>query len=708
MSTADETTTFASHPGLGGTLRAALGSGLLVGLVFGLIDACVAGLNDVARPNSLGDWAGCLAASVFTYAALWCALLAVCALLFHPWLKRRPAADRFRWSLATGIGGSLFFELYWWTRQLFFYGEHSLSAPRLALTALWLVIGMGLGLVIANYAMRLSPKVHSGLRVFAILACVGGATFIQLEDRRSADRGKITENNRDLPNVLLIVVDALRADMLGCYGNVEVRTPRIDELASRGVMFDKCYAQAPYTWTSFGSILTGKYPRRHGLVYQEAGRRMQQTNTTLPYHLKTAETESGGHLHDHDYSGGTFLTGALSHGTGLMRGFDVYTEMMMGHDLVQIGNAWSVFKSELLFSIFKNKLQQRVDSSLVVTMANDWVRKNRDKRWVAMVHLYSTHTPYDPPKEFLDLYADPDYDGPLENFYSHHRIALESGAPATEADLRQIAALYKGGVTQADFMIGQLVDELERLGVLQDTLVIVTSDHGESLGELHGEGTGSRALWEHNHMVETNLRIPLVMSNSYLLPHGVKVDALVETVDLLPTICDLLGLQLPELEDERYDVIDGRSLVPLIQGDRTFLRDYSFAENPQFLSIFDGRWRLVVERRALDATDPRAAVFAEDAYSRLFDLHKDAGENRNLFRDASGQARRLLDALLEWNKGMPLPISVMKLDDRSKQQAEQLESLGYTDGGIIDRDDDPVDEPDNQPAVDREAGSAPE
>ncbi|MCB9904171.1 MAG: sulfatase [Planctomycetes bacterium] len=675
-----------SAAGFGGTLRAALGAGLLVGLIFGLADGVVAGTNHVARPTTLVAWAGCLAASVFTYAVLWTALLGACGVLFHPWIKPRAVAERFRWLLATGLGGGLFLELYWWTRPIFFFGEHSLSPKRLAVAAVLLVVGLGLGVLCAMWLTKLSPALHARLRWLAILVCVGGFVFIQAEERKSAERGRITDSNRELPNVLLIVVDALRADMLGCYGNTQVKTPNIDELAARGVRFDSCYAQAPYTWTSFGSILTGKYPRRHGLVYQQAGRRMQQSNTTLPYHLKTAEVEGGGHLHDDDFSGGTFLTGALSHGTGLMRGFDVYTEMMMGHDLVQIGNAWSVFKSELLFSIIKNKLQQRVDSSLVVTMANDWMRDNRDKRWVAMVHLYSTHTPYDPPKEFLDLYADPDYDGPLRNFYSHHRIALEQGHEASEADLRQIAALYKGGVTQADHMIGELVDQLSELGILEDTLVIVTSDHGESLGEIHGEGEHSRALWEHNHMVETNLRIPLIMSNSYLLPHGVVVDGLAETVDLLPTICDLFGLKLPELEDRQYDLVDGRSLVPLIEGSAERLREYSFAENPQFLSIFDGRWRLVVERKALLLADQRAAVFADGAYTRLFDLRTDPGETKNRFREEPAEADRLLNALLSWNQGMPLAISVMEMDARSREQAEVLNKLGYTGGGITDED----------------------
>jgi arylsulfatase A-like enzyme len=711
VSTTDESNA-ESPAGLGGTLRAALGAGLLTGLIFGLIDGFVAGLNPVAAPSDWIGWVGCLAASVFTYSLLWICLLAACGLLFHPWMRLRSATGRFSLLLATGFGGSLFLELYWWTRKAFFYGEHSLSAPRLGMTALWLVVGLALGVVLARLAVRLSPALHARLRWLSIIACIGGLVFIQTEARKSAERGKITDSNKDLPNVLLIVVDALRADMLGCYGNTEVRTPRIDELASRGVRFDSCYAQAPYTWTSFGSILTGKYPRRHGLVYQEAGRRMQQTNTTLPYHLKTAEVEDGGRLHDHDFSGGTFLTGALSHGTGLMRGFDVYTEMMMGHDLVQIGNDWSVFKSELLFSIYKNKLQQRVDSSLVVTMANDWVRDNHDKRWVAMVHLYSTHTPYDPPKEFLDLYADPDYDGPVKNFYSDHRIALEAGAPATEADLRQIAALYKGGVTQADHMIGQLVDQLEELGVLEDTLVIVTSDHGESLGEMHGEGDRSRALWEHNHMVETNLRIPLVMSNSYLLPHGVVVDGLVETVDLLPTICDLFGLQLPALEDEAYDLIDGRSLVPLIEGSQQKVREYSFAENPQFLSIHDGRWRLVVERKALDSEDPQTAVFADEAYTRLFDIETGPDEHKNLVRERKDHAQRLLDAMLAWNEGMPLPVSVMRMDSRSEEQANVLNKLGYTGGGITEHeDDDEVEQPprdEERDEDDADSGSQPE
>ena len=122
-------------------------------------------------------------------------------------------------------------------------------------------------------------------------------------------------------------------------------------------------------------------------------------NVTLAWHLKNAlieggvESEPENRLGPDDYASGTFMTGTLSHGTGLMRGFDVYFEALVGHELVDIEQPWSVYRSDLLYSIFKNKITQRCDSGLVVTTARDWLREHDGRRFLSMVHLYSTAKP---------------------------------------------------------------------------------------------------------------------------------------------------------------------------------------------------------------------------------------------------------------------------------------------------------------------------
>ncbi|MDP6540624.1 MAG: sulfatase [Planctomycetota bacterium] len=670
--------------GLGTTLRAGIGAACTASPLFALIDALVADAR-LHAPDGFVSSLGCYAAGFGAYALGYGVLLSLLGLGLHPLLRRRPARARRRVLLALALGLGLFAELYWWTRPFVFEGHSSVSPERLGAAVVQAALALAGAWFLAGRLERLPRWGIALLRGVVCLSAAGGCLFVVGEWRAVAERGVVGERNRDMPNVLLVVVDALRADHLGCYGNEEVRTPVLDALASRGVLFENCFVQAPYTWTSFGSFFTGKYPRRHGLIAQKAGVRMVRSNVTLPLHLKTGRRSDGPRMRDEDFTGGTFMTGALSHGSGLASGFDVYAEAMMGHDIVETDSEWSVFRSELLPWIFKNKIQQRVDSSLVVSLARKWLRANADRRWIAMVHLYSTHTPYDPPREFQELYCDPSYDGPVQAFYAEHRIAIEQGIEEPdEADVDQIRNLYKAGVTQADAMIGELLDELESLGVLDRTLVIVTSDHGEDLGEREG-------IWEHNHMWQTNLRVPLIVSGEGRVPEGLRVGAVVESVDLLPTVCDLLGMDLPEQpEDDPYALVDGVSMRPLFVEPRArAIKEFSFAENHLFVSIQDLGFKLIVPRGLLGEDDAEALFDPQRGPVRLFDLAADPQEWRNALGEHPGQARRLYAALYDWNAALPIPHSDFVASPRDLEQQQLLNDLGYTDSfGVVDQERD--------------------
>ena len=666
-------------PGGGGllqTLRAGINAGGLCGLVFGLVDGVLASFEALSK-LSLLELVGCIAASVVPYSLVFMALLFALGLLAHPLLKRLTLHARYDRLLAVGFGVGLFFELYWWTRPFVFYGRSSVAPERLAAAAVMLLVGLALGPLVVRGLARLPRGVKVALPFFMFACWVGGGAF-WLAQGAPSTRGTINERNRDLPNVLLIIVDALRADVLGPYGNERVQTPVLDDLAQNGVVFEKVLAQAPFTWTSFGSFFTGKYPLRHGLVKMQSGVAMSP-NITIPWHLKSARRKAGGTLQDEDYYGATFMTGVLSNRSGLMRGFDLYFEAMDGHEVVEHDNAWSVFRSELVLYLVKNKLTQRIDNSLVVTTASRWLREHADRRFVTFVHLYSTHTPYDPELEFRDLYCDPEYDGPVQSFYARHRELIESGqAKPTPTDVEQIRNLYYAGVTQADRDIGIVLEELRNLGVLDDTLVIVTSDHGESLGE-HDPWERGPDLWEHNHMVQTNLRIPMILSWPAKLPRGKRVEAMVESVDLLPTICDLLELELPEddLPEER-GLIDGVSLVPLILGASERAKDVSFAIHGDFISAQDERWKLVVPRK------PESGDWEEASaeLGRLFDLEQDPEETTNLFELGHPEVSRLFTELQRHDARMPTPQHMLVPSDRDEE--DRMRKLGYTDGIGID------------------------
>jgi arylsulfatase A-like enzyme len=666
----------ASSPGAFTTLRAALNAGLMAGFVHGGLDGVVAGLG--TELHGLKSWLGCLAVSVLVYGAVWVAVLFLFSPLTHGLLRRRDLLGRFRGQLAIALGLALFLELLWWSRPYAFYGVPATDPKRLAFFVVLLVVGLAGGALAVRAGRSLPQSVKLTATVLVPLCWIGGGGYLATVSSAGDERGSVNDRNRDLPNVVLFVVDALRDDVIGAYGSTEVRTPVIDDLAARGVVFENAMVQAPFTWTSFGSILTGKYPRRHGLVKMAPGVRMLPV-VTLPWHLKSAPLVSGGRLEDGDYVGASFMTGTLSHGSGLSRGFDVYFEALVGHELVRLDNPWSLFRSELLLSLIRGKVLQQLDAQRVASVAVEWFREHGRQRFFVMVHFYSTHTPYDPPDEFRAMYCDPEYAGPITSFYAEHRQAIEAPGgldQLTEADRRQIRDLYRAGTTQADSMIGEVLAELERQGVLRNTLVIVTADHGEELGE--------HDVWEHNWMWQTNLRIPLVMTLPGRIPAASRVSALVETVDIVPTVCGLLGVEGPRppagvQDPDPRDLIDGFDLMALVRGETPSVREFSFAENGLFLSIQDRRWKLIVGRDDLDAEAwNRAQAAAPGGRPRLYDLERDPGELHNLIGDEGAQAERLLGALREWDARMPIPRHEIV---RSSRDMEHLmRGLGYTEG----------------------------
>ena len=680
--------------GFGATLRAAIDGGAQAGFLGGLLDGLVVrGLQ--GAPRNAIDLLGCLGAAGLVYGFAFALAALASAPLLHPFLRKHSRGGRTRIVFGLGLGSVLFLELFWWTRPYVFYGVAATDPRRVAAGLALLALSLGLGWWLARVWARRGRALQTALPLAMWAFYTAGALYL-LGSGGPNTRGVLNERNRERPNVLLVIVDALRQDVLGCYGNERVQTPGIDALARRGVVFENAFVQAPYTWTSFGSLLTGKYPRRHGLVKMLPGVRMLP-NVTLPWHLKSAVSKDGQQFEDADWASGTFMTGTLSHGSGLMRGFDTYFEALVGHDRVDLDSAWSLFRSDLLLSRIKNKLGQKLDSSLVITTATDWLDEIAGRRFVAMVHLYSTHTPYDPPAEFRELYVDPAYDGPMTAFYADHRYALESGEyTATDADEQQIRNLYYAGVTQADAAIGVLLERLELQGVLDDTLVIITADHGEELGEhrLVAQG-GEHGLWEHNYMFQSNLRIPLVMAWPAGLPEGVRVAAIVDSIDLLPTVSDLLELELPDdtLLEAEYAKIDGVSLVPLVLGEAREVRPFSFAENGTHKSVQDRRWKLVVGNdlleegafeRALLSPEPR---LDGDRELRLFDLAQDPGEFENLARVAGSRpeseaglaARSLFAALAAWDAAMPIARAQVVRSHRDLENAANLGALGYAE-----------------------------
>ena len=660
---------------LGSTLLAALEAAVSAGCLIGLLDGVHAGWR--ASTSGVVAWIGCLAASSVSYGVVSCVAAVVLALVFHPWLRRLDGERVRRLCFTALLAGLLFLDLYWWTRPLLLYGVPATDPRRIALA----VGELAVAALVAHLAVRLLWRrvVQGRTLVIAVVAltwCVGGA-YLAWDNARTGSIGRLNQRNRELPNVLLFICDAMRSDVLGCYGNTRVKTPRIDRLAADGVLFENAFVQAPFTGSSFGSYFTGMYPRRHGFVKMTADSRMA-SNITLASHLKSAQLAGGGRLEPDDFHCVAFMTGALSHATGLVRGFDSYYEAFAGHDLVHVDSDWSVFRSELALFIVKAKLAQRLGDDAVASETVRWLSQHGRERFFAMVHLFATHTPYDPPADLRELYCDPSYAGPVSAFRSDHREAIEQGvATPTQADVEQIRNLYFAGVTHNDRMIASVLAELERLGTLDDTLVIVTADHGEELGE--------RGLWEHNFMLQSNLRVPFVVSWPKKLPSGARIEALVESIDLVPSVCELIGLAAPfenrpDEHGRNYGSLDGASWVGLARGETQQIKGFSFAENGLEMSVQDLEWKLVVP--AVELAGATLESLASNVLPpRLFHLGSDPDERTDVLAEDREQAERLFGELVKWDASMPIPRTDIVQSQRDiEQAARRLRALGYVDG----------------------------
>ena len=553
-----------------------------------------------------------------------------------------------RFAMWTAI---LFCNLYWWSRFVidFARSERFYSPKRLLLAAAFALIAMAAAAWIVR-RLRDSHERLSTARTVSVAAVVLLGAMSLLAERATLAEQPDKEDAIGKYNVVLFVVDALRASQLHCYGYERETTPRIDELAAEGVLFERAIVQAPYTWTSFGTLFTGKYPRHHGLMKMDPTIKFNpQANATI----QTILDETG-------YRTGAFLTGMLSNASGLIDGFETYFESMVGRDPVRRSSVWSFYRSELVLRAVYNKVRQAVSPTLVADEAADWIRENKDSRFLSVVHLYPTHTPYDPPDEY-DIFS-PDYTGPLDKFTHEHSVLLATGQwDLSEEDHQRIIDLYDGGLLFADAMIGGIVDVLEEEGILDETIVVITSDHGEELGE-HDK-------WEHNWMYNTNQLVPLIFRMPDGLGAGTRVDVPVEYTDIVPTLLDLVDMPHDrDWDGDGVDGFDGETLRPWFEGQRPKEDDFGICENHYYLSVQNKDWKLVKSKEYVPGDLPR-----------LYHLATDPWEMKNVYDTSPPELDELIDKWDEYNAIQPRKQETMPVDPINM---ELLAELGYADSGF--------------------------
>jgi choline-sulfatase len=406
-------------------------------------------------------------------------------------------------------------------------------------------------------------------------------------------------------HVLIITIDTLRADRLGCYGNSDVATPNMDRLALEGAMAPQASAQAPITRPSHISMFTGLYPAQHG-IRDNISRALAPDIPTMAEAFKTSGFQTAG-----------FVSSiVLSAQSGLGRGFDEFSDHFdLGADAADEGR-------------FLDILERRGD--IAVAEAVKWLEEHAGDRTFMWVHLYDPHAPYEPPEPYASQYADRPYDGE---------------------------------VAWSDALVGRLDAASTRLGIRNQTLTVLTSDHGEALGE-HGESVHGFFLYQ------ATLRVPLLLRGPGVVP-GTRIPAAVQSVDLFPTVLNLAGVPIPPTAR----AIAGRSLVSYVRGQSSTLEETpSFAESltprihygwSDLRSVRDGRWKFILAPRP-----------------ELYDLSNDSGELHNVF-DAEPARARALRATLDRHLAEDTPAAARKTPagDVPIDLVEKLGALGYVSGG---------------------------
>jgi arylsulfatase A-like enzyme/Flp pilus assembly protein TadD len=394
------------------------------------------------------------------------------------------------------------------------------------------------------------------------------------------------------PSVLLVTVDTMRADRIGAYGCRDVETPNIDRLAGDGVLFARAYSAVPLTLPSHATILTGLYPPGHG-IRNNGNYRLPEEAVTMAEVLRGAGYATAAFV-------GAFV---LDSQFALDQGFDLYHDSFLNIDAASGPFTYA---------------ERRAGE--VTGLAAEWLGKVKEPFFL-WVHYFDPHYPYAPPPPFDERYRD---------------------------------APYLGEIAYADACFGSLLGALEKKGKRGNTLVILTSDHGESLGE-HGEESHGVFLYE------APVRVPLVMAMEGVLPEGSRIEGDASLADIFPTVLDVLGIAVPP-------TVQGRSLLPLLGGGPS-------GESPLYMETL-----LPLEN--FGWSEVKGLVSGRYKYLRvpeteLYDLAVDPAESMNIARREPGLAARLDSLLSQLESGYAREAPSAAFRQMDEETRAKLESLGY-------------------------------
>lgn len=453
--------------------------------------------------------------------------------------------------------------------------------------------------------MRFLPKASDVRRV------AGGGLWLLLIWAQAAAG---VDQRPDRPNILLILVDTLRADHVGCYGYGRPTTPAIDSVAAEGVRFRETVAAASWTMPSLATMFTGVPPAAHGVTGPNS--LVSDRLTTLAAELRKAGYQTAG-VTSNPMANRTF---------GYARGFEFYDDytVSLGADLDLFSDAAT-----------GRGVNQTMTSDVVNRAALSWLNKRRkpDQPFFLFLLYFDPHADYVPPREYAQRFTDSNYKGSQSGLNMN---ALR-GKPLPAEDIKYLQGLYDAEIRYTDDRIARMLQELKNKNLYNNTLTVIVSDHGEEFWE-HGSCTHGATLYEECVMVPWVMRLPGKVSA------GSVFDRQVSHLDLMPTILGLAGCAVPTQ-------CGGRDLSRFVATGETG----TLPETPAYMET-----RIETPVTGL-RTHTRKLIRHGDDRRELFVLTEDPRERQNL---AGGEKARDFAPLIE------------DLDRREQALRKTAEALG--------------------------------
>ena len=413
-------------------------------------------------------------------------------------------------------------------------------------------------------------------------------------------------------NVVLIVLDTLRADRLSCHGYDRPTSPNLDKLASEGVRFENCFIQSAGTHPGFTTIMTGRSPVYHGVISHCGHIPLKDGLKMLPEVLK----EQG------------YMTAAVDNLPSTWHSW--LPEETRGVEPEWFRRGYDLFDDYGLLK--QTALATKQNAGQITEKAFKLLDEIGDREFFLFLHYWDPHTGYFPPPPFDRIYYVGDEKDPKHTSMAKVREEMgdtvekwHGGSTKDVTDAEFLIAQYDGAITYCDYQLGRLFIKLEQMGVAEDTLIVVTGDHGENMLE-HVPYFG------HGGLYTCTTHVPLIMKCPKRLPKGKVFPQLVGHMDIVPTVLSIAGKRHP-------GPLEGIDLCEVVSGKRRETREVAFSSGHGGTAAFDGRYRL-----KKDWDDRSEGVGGKALYDDL----EDPDELVNVAEKHPKIVARLSKAIDEW------------------------------------------------------------